>query len=164
MTDKTTNLNDGEGLQIAHPEDFGVARDGEGELVPTAQRIPGTDRAVRVKPLVGGAHDRWKHVLEGDEADDEEVDAFLEEYIVEGIGSNGLQDVPDYLVPALIEAVQNSSGFEVFQKLQNRQQERNLKTIAAMDDVPDALLNKVLDISGVDENGTDDIVDIPVDS
>lgn len=152
MADKTTNLNDGEGLEIAHPEDFGIKADDNGELMAVAQRIPGTDKAVMVNPLVDGAYNAWEDVLEGDQADDDRVDEFLKEFVAEGIGSDGLEKVPDYLVPALIEAVKNSSGFEVFQKLQDRETERNVRTIAAMDEVPEALLDKVMDVGGV-ENG-----------
>lgn len=142
----TTRLNDGADLEIAQPEDFGISRDGEGDLVPVKQRIPGTEMAVKCRPLVGGAVDDWEDVLEGSNPEDDRVDEFFREYIEEGIGSEGINDAPDYLVPALIEAVKNSSGYEVFQHLKEEQERERMKVFEQMENVPEDLLMKVLDM------------------
>lgn len=140
-----THLGDGEGLEIAHPEDFGVTRGADGELNTLKQRIPGTDLAVECKPLVDGAVDEWEDVLEGSNPPDDRVDEFLETHIAEGLGANGLEDVPDYVVPGLIEAVKRSSGYEVFSRIQESELEENLATIQAMDEVPEGLLETAMD-------------------
>lgn len=145
MPEKETHVGDGEGLEIAHPEDFGVSRNDEGDLEPLRQRIPGTDKAVEVRPLVDGAIDRWEDVLDGQNPDDDRVDEFLRTYVVNGIGQDGLQNIPDYLVPGLIEAVKRSSGYEVFQTIQEAQMEENLQTLQAMDEVPEGLLESAMD-------------------
>ena len=145
MTERTTRLNDGEDLEIAHPEDDGVQRDGDGELTPLKQRIPGTVMAVLVKPMRGGDYEAWEDVLEKDEADDDRVDAFLREFIEEGIGSNGLDEVPDYVVPGLVQAVKNGSGHEVFRAMQEQQQRENIAAIEALDGVGDGILETALE-------------------
>jgi len=141
VTDQKTRLNDGEGLEIAHPEDFGISRDEHGEVQPVAQRIPGTDMAVRVKPMVGGAYEHWGDVVESDEADDERVDEFLREFIVEGIGSNGLDEVPDYVVPGLVQAIRNSAGHEVFRAVEEQQTRENLAALTGMEGSEEMLEN-----------------------
>lgn len=151
--DTSTHLADGEELEIAHPEDFGVARNERGELEPVKQRIPGTEKAVRCKPLVDGAVDRWEDVLEGASPDDDRVDEFLREYVVEGIGSDGLNNIPDYVVPGLIEAVKRSSGYEVFSRIQEAELEENLQTIQAMENVPEGLLDRIAEEVDTPENG-----------
>lgn len=142
--DRTTEINDGEGLEIAHPEDFGISRDDEGNLVSVKQQVPETNFAIKCIPLVEGAVERWDDVLESDTADDDRTDEFLKKYVEEGIGQDGLSSCPDYLVPAVIEAVKKSSGYEVFQDMRDRQQERQMKIFETLDNVPQDLMMKVM--------------------
>lgn len=136
--DVTTRLNDGEDLEIAHPEDFGVARDDSGDLQPLQQRIPGTDKAVLVKPMVGGAAERYDDVLNESNADDERVEDLLNEFIVEGIGSSAdLDRIPDFLVPGLIQAIRNASGMEVFRAVEEQQLREDMAAIEALDGMGD---------------------------
>lgn len=153
--DRTTRLSDGEGLSIAHPEDFGVSRDGEGEVSPLKQRIPGTDMAILVKPLVGGKAEEYEDVLESDRADDERVEDLFEEHIIEGIGSRGdLSAIPDYLVPGLIQAVKNSSGHEVFRAVEEQQLQENVAAIEALDGMGDEIMGMAIDeVSGDEDEG-----------
>lgn len=144
MSEHETRLNDGEDLEIAHPEDFGVSRNGDGELQGVKQRIPGTDRAVLVKPMAGGEFEEWKDVLEEDEADDDRVDEFFREFIEEGIGSGGYDEVPEYVAPGLIQAVKNGSGHEVFRAVQEQQTRENLAAMEALDGVGDEAVNDLL--------------------
>ena len=157
--DRETRLGDGEGLEIAHPEDFGVRRDDEGELQGLPQRIPGTDYAVMVKPMAGGEYESWKGVLESDEADDDRVDEFLQTFVLEGIGSGGLGEVPEYIVPGLIQAVKNGSGHEVFRAVQDQQTQENLAALEALDGVGDEAVSDLLkqamdEATGDDEDET----------
>lgn len=151
-----TRLNDGDDLEIAHPEDFGVTRNEQGDLTGVKQRIPGTDKAVLVKPMVAGGYEEWKDVLEEDEADDERVDAFFREYILEGVGSGGYDEVPEFVVPGLIAAVKNGSGHEVFRAIQEQQTKENLQAMEALDGVGDEAIEKVLTdaVENADEGET----------
>lgn len=139
-----TRLNDGDDLEIAHAEDFGVTRNEDGELSGVKQRIPGTDKAVLVKPMVSGAYEEWKDVLEEDEADDERVDAFFREFIIEGVGSGGYDEVPEFVVPGLIQAVKNGSGHEVFRAIQEQQTKENLEAMQALDGIGDDAIESML--------------------
>lgn len=127
MTDEqqsqSTRLGDGEEMKIAQPEDFGVKRDADGDLQPVKQRIPGTDMAIKVVPLVDGKGDEYEDVLEGDERDPERVDALFRECIAEGIGSDGYADIPEYVREGLITAIKNSNGHQVFLAVQEQQAE-----------------------------------------
>ena len=134
MNEMETRLNDGSDLEIAHAEDFGIARDESGELRPIKQRIPGTDKAVLVRPLVDGAYQRYSDVLESNsEVEDDRVNELFGEYIVEGIGSDGLKDVPDYMVSGLVQAIKNSSGYEVFQAVEQQREREQMSRMKAMD-------------------------------
>lgn len=129
-----TRLGDGEGLEIAKPEDFGVARGEGGDVLPLKQQIPGTDMAVKVRPLVGGAYDRWEDILEGRSDDTERVDALFRERIAEGIGAEGVDEVPDYVVPGLVQAIKNSSGHEVFRAVEEQETKEQMAQMQMMDD------------------------------
>lgn len=142
-----TRLGDGDGLEIAHAEDFGVTRNSDGEVNPLMQKIPGFNKAVKVKPLVGGDVDEWTDVIEKDEADNDRVDEFLREFIVEGIGSNGIGEVPDYIVPGLVQAVKNASGHEVFLAVEDQQLSESMGMIQQMQGVGDGILEKALEKS-----------------
>lgn len=130
-----SRLGDGEGLEIADPADFSIQRDGEGDIIPIKQKIPGTDKAVLVRPLHGGAVEEYSDVLEGENADDDRVDSFLREHIVRGPGQNGIGDLHDYVVPALIQAVKNSSGHDLFigaQEQRSKEVAANMRMMEAM--------------------------------
>lgn len=156
-----TRLNDGaDGLEIAHPEDFGISRDDDGELLPVKQRIPGTEMAIRVKPLVGGAYDRWEDILEGKSDETDRVDALFKERIDEGIGAQGIDEVPDYVVPGLVQAIKNSSGHEVFRAVEEQETKEQMAQMEAMDsDVVENLIEKSMDerMNGADDPAADDL-------
>ncbi|WP_324757098.1 hypothetical protein [Haloarcula montana] len=155
MTDQNTRLNDGSDLQIAQPEDFGVHRDDNGDLVPQKQRIPGTDLAIKVKPLVGGAAERYEDVLESDRADDERVEEFFDEFIAEGVGSAGdLDNVPDYLVSGLIKAIKNSSGFGSHQAVQQQEMEENAAAMQAVGASPEELVDQAMEFANDEDADT----------
>lgn len=145
--EQATRLNDGEGLEIAHPEDFGISRDTEGDVLPLMQRIPGTDMAIRVRPLVGGEAESYEDVLEQPNAPDERVEELFDAHIVEGIGSDGdLSQIPDYLVPGLIQAIKNSSGHEVFRAVEEQQVQENLAAVEALGDGNGQLLEMAMEM------------------
>lgn len=135
-----TSLNDGDDLEIAHEADFGISRGEDGDLLPIKQRIPGTDKAIKCKPLTGGAVDEYQDVLEGATADSERVAELFRSHIVEGIGSEATaakvdEEYPGYVVPGLIQALKNSSGHDVFlavQAARNEEIKTNAELIEAM--------------------------------
>lgn len=119
MTDET-RLNDGDGLEIATPADFGIERDAEGNLKPIKQRLPGSDDlAILVTPVVDV--EPVADVLEGTNPDDDRVDEVADQYIVEGPGADGsLSDFPDYVINAVLQAIKDASGHQYFRAAEQR--------------------------------------------
>lgn len=161
MSNRETRLNDGEGLDIAHPEDFGIVRNDRGEIQPKKQRIPGTDRAIKVIPLVDGKVEEYDDVFESDNAEDERVSELFESHIVEGIGADGdLSKIPDYVVPGLVQALKNSSGHEVFRAVEDQEMEQNLGMMQAMMDEEGSDMMRTLIEAGKDELDEDEQEDL----
>lgn len=151
-----SRLGDGEDLSIATPEDFGIRRGEDGELLPIKQRVPGTEHAIRCIPLTGGKLDEYNDVLERGDADEERIAQLLREHIVEGIGAEATaekvtEEYPGYLIPGLLQALKDSSGHSVFLETQARRNEEvkanaelveavggieRIEELAALDDEP----------------------------
>ncbi|WP_331232698.1 hypothetical protein [Natronorarus salvus] len=150
---KTTNVNDGSDLEIAHAEDYGIQRDSEGEILPTIQAVPGLDgKAVKVKPPEPGEYQEYKDVFDEDEGDDDRVDEFLRTFIVDGIGSGGLDEVPPLMVPGLIKAVENAAGGEVFRAVEQIETQENMAAVRAMGDMDPETLSRFAEM-GRELNG-----------
>lgn len=162
-TRTTTHVNDGADLEIAEPEDFGVVRNDDGDLETVDQKIPGSGeffpdgepRAIRCKPMVDGAGDKWEDVTEGESPDPDRVDDFFKEFIQEGIGAKGRKNVGYYLEPALIEAVKRSSGQVVFQALQETEMAAEMAALEEMENLPDGLLETAMDAVNNDRQQND---------
>lgn len=60
------DINDGEGLEIADPNDFFHRRDSDDELQPVVQKIPGRGQALRVIPPTTGDYEKYN--LDDEEA------------------------------------------------------------------------------------------------
>lgn len=130
-----TRLNDGEGLEIAHEEDFGIQRGEDGDLLPVTQRIPGTEKAIKVRPPAQITE--YEDVFEQTTASDSRVAEVLDRFVVEGIGQGAdeqwVTETPDYLVAGILQAIKNAGGHEVFLATQQQQTEENLGFLDMMD-------------------------------
>lgn len=127
---RATRLNDGDGLEIAHEEDFGIQRNDGGDLLPVMQRIPGTEKAIKVKPLTPGQRAEYSDVLDTGDADAERVAELWNTHIVDGVGSDvdpadleGEDGIPYGLSAAINQALKNSSGVELFLAVREQQDE-----------------------------------------
>jgi hypothetical protein len=153
MADETaeTRLDDGEGLRIAQPEDFGIQRDDEGDLKPIKQAIPGSDgKAIRCLPVVDV--EPVVDVLEGigGSLPDDRVDEVAEQYIVEGPGADGdLSEYPDYAATAILQALKDASGHQYFRAAQERRLEEEAALIESIGPETLQRLNQV----GQTDNG-----------
>lgn len=140
---RENRLGDGKGLKIATEEDFGIHRTEDGDFEPIPQRIPGTDFAVKVRPLTPGKRTEFRDVLLGADAPAHRVAQLFADHIVEGIGSDVDPNriptpeelppgdeadlpIPYGIVPGLIQAIKNSSGEQVF-RATTRQREAEAK-------------------------------------
>lgn len=72
------SINDGEGLEIADPNDFFHRRDSDDALQPVVQQIPGRDQALRVIPPTTGDYQKY-HL--NDESQLYEDDALFAEFV-----------------------------------------------------------------------------------
>lgn len=136
------SINDGDGLDIADPNDFFHQRDSDDELQPVVQQIPGRDQALRVIPPTTGDYNKYhldeEEKLFGDDAllaelfneklvDLDEVTpedvrndmiAFGAEPLVDCIRRAGGQDMKDALEQRDIEQMSSMLGGDMdFQQL-----------------------------------------------
>lgn len=125
------SLGDGDDLEIATEEDLGIRRGDDGRLVPVKQRIPGTEKAVRVRPPVDGALEKYSDVFAmgrgGQDASDEKCAELLRAHVTEGIGADAdtewVRNTPDYLVAGVVQAIKNAGGYHVFLAVQEQRNE-----------------------------------------
>jgi hypothetical protein len=141
----TTRLNDGEGLEIAHEEDFGIRRGEDGGRTRIAISVPGMRCAIGRSPP--SSIQEYEDVFEQDEADDDRVAEVLDRFVEEGIGANAdeawVRETPDYLVAGILQAVKNAAGHEVFLAVQNEQVQETMGMLDRLD--LDAIEDDVLD-------------------
>lgn len=152
-TQRATRLGDGEGLEIAEPEDFGIRRgSNDAELLPVKQRIPGTDKAIRVKPILPGTYQQYYDVLETPEADIEKIAELWEEHVVEGIGSSitveqvqelGEVPMPHGYIAGINQAIKNSAGHQVFRKVQDQKEEEIQKQLDLLNQLDENALESL---------------------
>lgn len=168
MTDKSTadsppetRLNDGEGLEIAHEEDFGIARNDDGELLPVKQRIPGTDKAIECIPVASGPRQEYGDVFDGADPDADRVAELFDEHIVEGIGADataedieGKDGIPYGLVSGLVQALKNSSGEDVFLAVEEQRNEELAQQMDLLDRVGEERVETLAELGkNASENG-----------
>lgn len=161
MSDRKSRLADGEDddLEIAAPEDFEVQRDDDGEILPVRQRVPGTDKAIAVRPLPPGAFAEWLPVLQGDDEDSEKQAEVMREFVTapEEIATADASFVEEGMrggwLSGVLQAIRNSSGYEVFREVR---QERMREGAAVMEQLDaDQMTDLVRDFSdSASENGT----------
>jgi hypothetical protein len=118
MSDETPHTNDGEGLAVADPNDFFVAREDDGKPSPVVQQIPGTDQALNIHPLTNRHLERWGDDLEADEPDDAVVAAVFEYALADFDGeiteSMVAEDLLGYSAMPLLQAIKNASNYQAF--------------------------------------------------
>lgn len=129
-------VNDGEGLEIADPKDFEIQRDADGELLPVTQRIPGTNKAIRVIPPAAGDVEEYADVLQGRDESSARQAEVLRTFIVEGPGADADEEYVDerlrgFVLGGLLTAIRNAAGYDVH--LGN--QEQQMAEVQAMSDL-----------------------------
>lgn len=136
-----TRLNDGDDLEIAEEEDFGVARGNNGELLPVKQRIPGTDRAIKCIPVTPGVRQEYTDVFDSEDAEAERVAELWSDRIIEGVGNNAtaddIEEMPHGLIAGINQALKNSSGEQIFLAVREQVNEEiagHMEMVQQMDD------------------------------
>jgi len=109
---------DDDGPSIASLDDFRVSRDGEGELLPVTEPLPGSNDHVRVIPLTqGDANEYLPDSGVPTDLDDEAMLELLVEFYVEPdfTGVESLDELVAFGLDPLLMALMNASGFDYAQ-------------------------------------------------
>ncbi|RDZ53118.1 hypothetical protein C5C07_15395 [Haloferax sp. Atlit-4N] len=125
MTEDMPTTNDGDDLELADPNDWFVRRkDGDSRPEPVKQRIPGTDKAILVRPPLNGHLEKWDTSLTSDDPDPEDLaemfnvclpqlDFEVTPEMIEG-DLDGHEGMIGYGVMPLREAIKHAAGFRAF--------------------------------------------------
>lgn len=123
---------DTEDLDIAQPDDFFVERDGEDNLQPVVQKLPGVEQHLRVIPMTLG--DVNKFGLEEGNVDDEQLAEIFNEHLPDLEKTLTEDDISDNMIgfgkDALVQTILRASGYDM-QSAINREQ---FEMIADMDE------------------------------
>lgn len=131
--DDGNDINDGQGLEIADPNDFIHRRDSDDQLQPVVQQVPGRDEALRVVPPTTG--DFQKYHLDDPEAlyeDDALYAEFLNEHFPD-LDHVTAQDVEQgmiaYGAEMFVDVAQRAGGKDMKDALDERDMKRMLEMI-----------------------------------
>lgn len=117
-SDDVPTTDDGADLEVADPSDFFVTRSDGETPDPVKQRIPGTDQALRVRPLTNGHLERWGDALESDDPDEAVVAEVFSYALADLDGDVTAADVDQnmlgYGVAPVLQAIKNASGYQAF--------------------------------------------------
>lgn len=152
MSEDIPNTDDGDGLEIADPNDFFVTRDAEDRPAPVTQQIPGTEQAVRVHPLTNRHLEQWGETLESDDPDDAIVAAVFDYALADFDGQVTermvAEDILGYNAAPLLQAIKNASGYQAF--LGYREQQ--MRMVRMLKDLDQEQMGMLQDLAA--ENGT----------
>lgn len=101
---------------LATVEDFTHTRDGDGELLPVREPLPGGEKEVEVIPMrQGDANEYLPASGDPRELDDDELLELLAEFYVtpDFSGVESLDDVLAFGLDPLLMALMNASGFDM---------------------------------------------------
>lgn len=128
--------------EIANPSDFFVKRDGDGNLKPVVQQIPGVEQSLRVIPMTKGQVHGYG-IDNGDFSDVTDED-------LARIFNNHLADLDEHLEPedvsenmigfgktALLKTILRASGFDM-------QQAINKENLEMLGDLDEGNLEKLI--------------------
>lgn len=131
--DLDPGINDGEGLEIASLDDFFIKRSGEGDddIEPVLQKIPGREKALRVKPFTSGKYQKYLDPVDYD--DDETLAAMFNEAFPDLNGDLTADDVANGMIAygprALVDVIERAAGKDMQQAMDNR----NIKLLNEVD-------------------------------
>jgi hypothetical protein len=148
--DDTPNTDDGDGLEVADPNDFFVTRDDQDRPDPVRQQIPGTEQALRIRPLTNRHLERWGDVLESDDPPHGVV-ADVFEYALADFDGEITKEMIDgemlgYGVAPILQAIKNASGYQAFLGFREQQ----MQMASMLDGIDAEQLDSLLNLA--DEN------------
>lgn len=135
--DMDPGVNDGEGLEIANLSDFFVRRSGEGDydIEPVRQKIPGREQALRVRPFTSGMYEKYLNPVETDD-NEKMADMFnkafpdLENELGRPLTADDVENgMIAYGPEVLIDVIERAAGKDMREAIQNR----NIKLLNEVD-------------------------------
>lgn len=127
------DINDGDGLEIADPNDFFHRRDGDDQLAPVAQKIPGREQALRVIPPTLG--DLQKYHLDNEQQlynDDELYAEFLNEHFPD-LDEVTEEDVAENMLmfgaEVFVDVAKRAAGQDMKEALDQRQTKQMMELL-----------------------------------
>ncbi len=137
-------------LEIATPDDFLVQRDGEDNLQPVTQALPGVEEHIRVVPMTMGDLNSYggsSGQLNPAELDADEIAELLNEHwydLRESDRELTAEDVDNDMIgfgrDALVTAILRASGYDLQQGL-------NMEQLELLDQVPEGKLETMMDLA-----------------
>lgn len=133
--DEPHDINDGNGLEIANPNDFFHKRDGDDKLSPVVQKIPGRDQALRVIPPTLGDLEKFHLDDEGRLYDDDELYAeFLNEHFPD-LDEVTEEDVSEgmlmFATEVFVDVAKRAGGLDMKDALDQRQTKQMMQMLGA---------------------------------
>lgn len=139
--DDVPTTDDGSELEVADPSDFFVTRSDGERPDPVKQRIPGTEQALRIRPLTNGHLERWGDALESDDPDEETVAEVFSYALADLDGEVTPDDVDQnmlgYGVAPILQAVKNASGYQAFMGFR----EQRMRMLGMLNEIQDSGLD-----------------------
>lgn len=112
------NTDDGSGLDVADPNDFFVTRSDGDQPDPVNQRIPGSEEALRIRPLTNGHLEAWGEALEAEDPDHDVVAEVFNYALADLDRELTAADIDEnmlgYGVAPLLQCIKNASGYQQF--------------------------------------------------
>jgi hypothetical protein len=131
--DLNPGINDGENLEVADIDDFFIQRSGEGEddIEPVFQKIPGREQALRVKPFTSGMYQKYLDPV--DYEDDEKLAEMFNKAFPDLDESLTAEDVANGMIAygprALVDVIERAAGKDMQTAMDNR----NVKLLNEVD-------------------------------
>jgi hypothetical protein len=141
MSEEPPHTNDGDGLEVADPNDYFVTGKPDDAPDPVLQQIPGTDQALRIRPLMNHHLERFGKELESDDPDDSVV-AEVFNYALADFDGEITADMVEqgligYSAMPILQAIKNASNYKAFLGYQEEERRHNLKNLDMMDKLKD---------------------------
>ncbi|AUX08911.1 hypothetical protein AArcSl_1280 [Halalkaliarchaeum desulfuricum] len=138
-------------LSIAEPEDFFVQRDGDDELQPITQPLPGVDQQIRVIPMSMGDLNQYGSAegrLNPGDLSDEEIAEILSNHWYdvrerddyEVTAEMVAEDMIGFGRDALLTAILRASGYDMQNAL-------NLENLEMLEQVPEGKLETMMELA-----------------
>jgi len=157
MTDDIPNTNDGDGLEVADPNDYFLTRSDGDQPDPVKQQIPGTEQALRIRPLTNAHLEAWGDDLESEDPDHEVVAEVFNYALVDLDREVTAADIDENMlgfgVAPILQATKNASGYQQYQGF--RKQRMQMATM--LEGIDGEQLESLLDLADASDGRIDDM-------